>query len=97
MTEGEPIKQRIVKGSRKPPDEPGIRWSPVRDFWKRNRIKEWVAISTEPAPNPPDEMEGLLKEPPRKVGGITAEQLEKSRKKHFPTFIEEGLPTGDKD
>jgi len=96
MTEGEPIKPRIIRQSKRPKDEPGMKWVPVHgNFWKQDEITGWMAVSTEPAPSPP-ETEGLLEKPPRKVGGITAAQLEESRKRHFPS-IEDGLPTGDKD
>jgi len=88
---------KILRQYKRPKDKPGMEWVPVyENFWKQDERTGWMAVSTEPAPSPP-ETEGLLEKPPRKVGDITAEQLEKSRKKHFPTFIEESLPTGDKD
>ncbi|MGB6838738.1 MAG: hypothetical protein WBE27_00450, partial [Microgenomates group bacterium] len=58
-------KPRIVRQFKKPKDEPGVKWIPVRDDpWKRNRRTGWMAVSTEPAPSPPPEVEGLLEEPP---------------------------------
>lgn len=88
---------RIIRQHKRPKDKLGMKWIPVYDnFWKQDERTGWVAVSTEPAPSPPAETEGLLEKPPRKVGGITAEQLEKSRKKHFSS-IEDSLPTGDKD
>lgn len=89
-------KPRIVRQFRKPKDEPGVKWVPVRDDpWKRNRRTGWMAVSTEHAPSPP-ETEGLLEEPPLMEGNVTAEQLEESRKRYFPS-IEDSLPTGDRD
>ena len=96
MTEGEPIKPRVIRQFKKPKDEPGMEWVPVYDnFWKQDERTGWMAVSTESAPSPP-ETEELLEKPPHKVGGITAAQLEESRKRYFPS-IEDGLPTGDKD
>lgn len=102
MTEGEqPPKQRVVQGSKKPPDETGIRWKPIRDKWKKNRIDRWVAISTKPAIGPPDELSKEPSELPRQRESIIGKGYTPSKKaskeERYPTFIEKSQPTGNKD
>jgi len=50
-----------------------------------------------PGETPPDELDGLSKTPPSKLGRVTSESLERSRREGYPTFIEESQPPGDKD
>ena len=98
MTEGESKGPRIIRQSKKPKEKPGMKYIPVRDDpWKTSRITGWMAVSTEPSLDLPPEMEKLSKEPPRKMGSVTEEQLEKSAKKGWQTFIDRSQPTGDKD
>lgn len=37
---------REVRGSKRPPDEPGVTWKPIHDKWKTERITGWFAVAT---------------------------------------------------
>jgi len=90
MTEGEPKKpakktewKNVFVGRNPDTGKP---------YFERRKVTK-----PEPGEMPPDELDGLSKTPPARLGRVTPEQLEKSAKKGWPTFIDKSQPTGDKD
>lgn len=96
-------KKRIpiyVHGPTRPKDGEGYTWVRDPDPWNTSRPRGWRRVSTTGSSDEegfvvPEEAQTKESESPF-PGGPTPEQLEKSRKKQFPS-IEESLPRGDKD
>lgn len=95
--EGERGPAVFVHGQKKPKAPGGYKYIAERHHDKRNLTVGWKLIST----TGHDDPEGFaipaeLRE--KKPGGfsVTPEDLEKSRKRYFPS-IEDSLPKGDRD
>ena len=87
----------FVQGQKKPKDPVGHKYISEYHHDKKNQIVGWRLVGTTGYNDP----EGFTIPPElreKKPGGfsVTPEDLEKSRKKYFPS-IEDSLPKGDRD